>query len=124
LSLRVVWFSIIECQSRALPNRLTLMIENAYSSLSLRPRLPRRIVPPPSVLSPLFSPLLASIARRSCSSSSYAASLLFIVDRRFALWRLDEGRSLFEPLRGDRVPSLEKEAARDVVRERLWYRGR
>ena len=50
-----------------------------YSSLSLRLRLPFRlaeIVPggPPSLL-------LSSIARLSCSSS-YAASRLFIVERR------------------------------------------
>jgi hypothetical protein len=78
---------------------------------------------PPSVLSPLFSPLLASIALRNCSSSSYAASRLFIVDRLFALCRLDEGRPLLLP-RGDLVPSFENEAAREVVRERLWYNGR
>jgi hypothetical protein len=78
---------------------------------------------PPSVLSPLFSPLLASIALRNCSSSSYAASRLFIVDLLFALWMLEEGRPLLLP-RGDLVPSFEKEAARDVVRDMLWYSGR
>ena len=101
----------------SIPLQGSLVARNAYSSLSLRPRLPRRIVPP-SVLSPLFSPLLASIALRSCSSSSYAASRLFIVDRRFALCKLEEGRPFLLP-RGDLVPSFEKEAARDVVLERL-----
>jgi hypothetical protein len=98
-------------------DRYLMRPRSTYSSLSLRPRLARRV--PPSVLSPLFSPLLASIARRNCSSSSYAASLLFMVDRRFALWTLDDGRPFLLP-RGDRVPSLEKDAARDVVRDTPW----
>jgi hypothetical protein len=46
----------------------TLSSPKTYSSLSLRPRLFRLMLP--SMLSPLFSPLLASMARRSCSSSS------------------------------------------------------
>lgn len=96
-----------------------------YSSLSLRPRL-RRVVPPPSVLSD-FSPLLASIARRSCSSSSYAASRLFIVERRFwfaLIMLLDVGRPFLLPARGERVPSFEKEAARLarlVLRDSVWW---
>jgi hypothetical protein len=59
------------------------------------------------------------MARRSCSSSSYAASRLFIVDLRFALCKLEEGRPLLLP-RGERVPSFEKDAALEVVRDRLW----
>ena len=83
-----------------------------YSSLSLRPRFVRRV--PPSMLS-VFSPLLASMARRSCSSSSYAASRLFIVERRFwfaLCMLLDVGRPFLLPALGERVPSFEKEAAR------------
>jgi hypothetical protein len=52
-----------------LSTKCVLSVGLSYSSLSLLPLFPR-LVPPPSVLSPLFSPLLASIARRSCSSSS------------------------------------------------------
>ena len=55
--------------------------DKAYSSLSLLLRFAREPLPilgaPPSLL-------LSSIALRSCSASSYAASRLFIVDRR--LW--------------------------------------
>lgn len=60
---------------------------HTHSSLSLRPRF-RRL----SVFSSTPCPLLCSMAIRNCSSSSYAASRLFIVERRFvlsdmALWR-------------------------------------
>lgn len=100
-----------------------------HSSLSLRPRLVR-LVPPPSTLS-IFSPLLAAIARRSCSSSSYAASRLFMVERLFAFaacialaLALDVGRGFLLVLLGDLVPSFENEAALLVLRERCWYNGR
>lgn len=58
------------------------------------------------------SSLLASIALRSCSSS-YAASRLFMVDLRLLAWE-ELGRRFLDPGLGDRVPSLETEAAREV----------
>lgn len=56
---------------------------STYASLSLRLLLPLRVATSSAV--DLFSSLLSSIARRSCSSSSYAASRLFIVERRLML---------------------------------------
>jgi len=63
--------------------------EDTHSSLSLRPRFLRL-----SEFSSTPWPLLCSMAIRNCSSSSYAASRLFIVERRLvlsdmALWRDD-----------------------------------
>lgn len=54
-----------------------------YASLSLRLRLGRRELE--SSITDLLSSLLSSIALRNCSSSSYAASRLFMVERRFVL---------------------------------------
>lgn len=61
------------------------------------------------------------MAFRSASSSAaskYAASLLFIVERLFVLAELELGRPFLPPF-GDLVPSLENEAAREVVLERF-----
>lgn len=60
-----------------------------YVTLSLRLRLVLRMIVSSGLL--LESSLLSSIARRISSSSSYAASRLFIVDRRLGL----EAPSLF-----------------------------
>lgn len=79
-----------------------------YVSLSLRLRLAGRGAVSSGRL--FVSSLLSSIARRSCSSSSYAASRLFIVDRRLGL-----GPSLLRDL-----PSLER---RDVSREEAREEG-
>lgn len=76
-----------------------------------------------SIVSLVLSSLLISNTLRSSSSSSYAASLLFMVDLRLVLCTLEEGRPFCFPF-GDRVPSLEKDAAREVVRDRFWYIGR
>ena len=77
-----------------------------YVSLSLRLRLPRRVVVSSGIL--FVSSLLSSMARRSCSSSSYAASRLFMVDRRFGF-----GPSLCRDL-----GSLERrEVSREEARE-------
>jgi hypothetical protein len=56
--------------------------------------------------------LLASIALLNASASSYAASRLFIVERRLDVWLADEARPLRDSfsLGGDRVPSLFREA--------------
>ena len=97
------------------------MLGPQYLSLSLLPRFVR-----PAAFSddsPATSSLLASMARRSCSSS-YAASLLFIVDLRFELLELDGGRDDLEPFGlGDSVPSLAREVAWEVARDDRW-RGR
>lgn len=52
-----------------------------YCSLSLLLLLPLRVLTDVPGASPSF--LLSSIALRICSASSYAASRLFIVERRF-----------------------------------------
>lgn len=55
--------------------------ERTYCSLSLLLLLPLLVLTDVPGASPSF--LLSSIALRICSASSYAASRLFIVERRF-----------------------------------------
>ena len=72
-----------------------LSIGFTHSSLSLLPRLVRLIVP--SSGTSLIS-LLAWMARRSCSSSSYAASRLFMVERRFDAWLAEDSLPALDAL--------------------------
>lgn len=78
--------SIVRRKSRPSPNRSPQFCpkgRSTYASLSLRLLLGLRTAI--SSAGGLVSSLLSSIARRSCSSSSYAASRLFMVERRFGL---------------------------------------
>jgi hypothetical protein len=87
----------------------------AYSWLSLRPRFGRLFAP--SGGSECVSSLLASIALLRASASSYPASLLFNVDRRFEAWFADDPRPfrVSFSLVGERAMSLFRDAARDVA---------
>jgi hypothetical protein len=87
-----------------------------HSSLSVLPRFGR--LGPVSPGSVVTSSLLASIARLKASASSYPASRLFIVERRFDAWLAEEARPLrpsFFSLRGDRAPSLLRERDREAA---------
>ena len=85
---------------------------STYSSLSLLPRFVRLMLPSSGTV---VSSLLASMARRNCSSSSYAASRLFMVDRRFDVWEAEAARGspLEAPFFGERVPSFATDTDRE-----------
>ena len=90
-----------------------------YSSLSLRTRFDLFIGG--SSCSGRASSLLASMASRICSSSSYR---LFIVALRFVVWLAEETRPALVVISwGDRVPSFACEPALEEVRSDL-FRGR
>lgn len=96
------------------PPSCTRVERKTHSSLSVLPRFGRLgAASPASVVS---SSLLASIARLKASASSYPASRLFIVERRFDAWLAEEARPLrpsFFSLGGDRTPSLLRETDRE-----------
>lgn len=77
--------SILLCSWVLVSHEPVNAIEHGYTyvTLSLRLRLARRVIVSSGLL--FESSLLSSIARRINSSSSYAASRLFIVDRRLGL---------------------------------------
>lgn len=108
--------SLASCGRCHLARDCSLSRLGPYSSLSLRPRLARLVLPSP--ISGAASSLLASIARRSASASSYPASRLFMVDLRFPDWVTEEFRALRPSFSlGDFVPSFPSDGGRDAVRE-------
>lgn len=122
----LTWYPFLYTAQQDLPPSR----DDTHSSLSLRPRLGRlyRNSSPSSAAPPSLASfaLLASMACLSCSSS-YAASRLFIVERRFEASEAALAREALELLLfgdRDRVPSFAMEVERDTGREIRcggWY---